>query len=89
MEPVPLEELIPPPEAINDSHNVYSIAISCIVMGIIATLFVIVRLTLRFRASNLGGDDYAIIPAAVRGILNLPVGRSTAIHFGLRMATID
>lgn len=57
--------LIPPPTTIDDSHKVYSIAITCIVLGIVASLVVISRLAQRIHARTFGADDYAIIPGLV------------------------
>ncbi|EED12000.1 hypothetical protein TSTA_000740 [Talaromyces stipitatus ATCC 10500] len=54
--------LIPPPITIDDSHKVYSIAITCIVLGIVASLVVISRLAQRIHARTFGADDYVIIP---------------------------
>lgn len=62
---VPLEDLIPPPSAINDAHKVYSIAAACIALGIIAGLFVVVRLCTRVWCRTFGVDDYAAAVALV------------------------
>lgn len=59
------QELLPPPEDIDDTHKVYSIAVCCIVLGIVTSLFVLARVGLRFHARAFGADDYAIIPALV------------------------
>ncbi|KAI2769590.1 hypothetical protein F4815DRAFT_489605 [Daldinia loculata] len=78
----PLENLISPPTTVNDTHKVYSIAVSSIVLGIITTLVVFIRLGTRFTSKTLGPDDYAIIPAtvlyigwiALAGYMNLNAG---------------
>ncbi|KAI0006672.1 hypothetical protein F4779DRAFT_595391 [Xylariaceae sp. FL0662B] len=78
----PLEDLIPPPTVVNDTHKVYSIAVASIVLGIITTLIVFVRLGTRLTTKTLGPDDYAIIPAtvlylawiALAGYMNLNAG---------------
>ena len=57
--------LLPPPTVINDTHKVYSIAAACIVLGVIASLFVLSRLALRFHTRAFGADDWAMIPALV------------------------
>ncbi|KAF3059928.1 hypothetical protein GL218_08761 [Daldinia childiae] len=62
---VPLDELIPFPTEVNDTHKVYRIAAACIALCIVTTGFVVARLTLRARSKNLGPDDYAIIPATI------------------------
>ncbi|PLB50837.1 hypothetical protein P170DRAFT_311745, partial [Aspergillus steynii IBT 23096] len=54
--------LIPPPETINDAHKVYSIAVACIVLGVVSSLCVLVRLGQRIHAHAFGSDDCAIIP---------------------------
>lgn len=56
---------IPPPTEINDTHKVYSIAVACIVLGVLASLTVILRLIQRVRSRAFGLDDYAIIPGLV------------------------
>lgn len=56
---------IPPPTKINDTHKVYSIAVACIVLGVFASLTVILRLIQRVRSRAFGLDDYAIIPGLV------------------------
>ncbi|KAI8632914.1 hypothetical protein F5Y19DRAFT_419466 [Xylariaceae sp. FL1651] len=57
--------LIPPPTEINNSHKDVTIAVLCIILGIIGSLSVIARLTYRFGAKNQGADDYLIIPALI------------------------
>ena len=59
------QNLLPPPTTIDDTHKVYSIAIACIVMGIVTSLFVLSRLWVRFHAGAFGADDWAMIPALV------------------------
>jgi hypothetical protein len=61
----PLAGLIPPPTEVNDTHKVYSVAISCIFLCVTACFAVIARLSVRFSSETLGFDDYAIIPATV------------------------
>lgn len=61
----PPEQLLPSPTEINDTHKVYSIAAWCIVLGIVASLFVIYRLGTRIHTRTFGADDYAIIPGLV------------------------
>lgn len=56
---------IPPPSKINDTHKVYSIAVACIILGVLASLTVILRLIQRVRSRAFGLDDYAIIPGLV------------------------
>ncbi|KAI0802233.1 hypothetical protein GGR55DRAFT_701198 [Xylaria sp. FL0064] len=78
----PLDELIPPPDEINNTHKQYSIAITCVVLGVFASLFVIARLASRWHSRTLGLDDYAAIPAlilylgwtALAGYINLHAG---------------
>ncbi len=62
---VPHDGLLPPPTEVNNTHKVYSIAIGCILMGIVGSAFVSARLWYRVRSKTLGIDDYAIIPAFV------------------------
>ncbi|KAH8696495.1 hypothetical protein BGW36DRAFT_381107 [Talaromyces proteolyticus] len=54
--------LIPPPTEIDNAHKVYSVAIACIILGIIGSVTVIARLAQRGHARAFGADDYAIIP---------------------------
>lgn len=63
--------LISPPTEINNSHKVYSFAIACIVLGVVATLFVLLRLAQRLYARAFGPDDYVIIPGVVGILLSL------------------
>lgn len=58
-------QLLPPPTEVNNTHKVYAIAAWCIVLGIVASLFVIWRLGTRIRTKTFGADDYAIIPGLV------------------------
>lgn len=62
-DPIPL---IQPPLTINDDHKVYSVAASCIILGVIATFTVLLRLGTRFRLGVMRAEDYVIIPATVR-----------------------
>ena len=63
------QNLLPPPTEIDDTHKVYSIAIACIMLGIIASLIVLWRLAVRLSARAFGPDDWAMVPALVsRGI---------------------
>ncbi|OTA55079.1 hypothetical protein K449DRAFT_425945 [Hypoxylon sp. EC38] len=62
---VPLDQLIPPPTERNDTHKVYSIAIVCIILGVLGCVFVGARLWYRVRTKTIGIDDYAIIPSFV------------------------
>jgi hypothetical protein len=57
--------LIPPPTQIDNTHRVYSIAITCIVLGILASITVVARLAQRLHAKSFGPDDFAIIPGLV------------------------
>ena len=57
--------LLPPPTAIDNTHKVYSIAIACIVLGVIASLTVLSRLGVRLYSRAFGADDWAMIPALV------------------------
>ncbi|KAE8375364.1 hypothetical protein BDV26DRAFT_299785 [Aspergillus bertholletiae] len=59
------DSLLPPPTEINDTHKTYSVAIGCILMGIIATFVVLARLFHRWHTCALGADDYAIMPGLV------------------------
>ncbi len=59
------QHLLPPPTAVDDIHKVYSIAITCAVLGVFASLVVLLRLGLRIRARAFGRDDWAVIPALV------------------------
>lgn len=61
----PQPNLLPPPIDINNTHKVYSIAAWCIVLGVVASGFVLWRLTVRIYTKAFGADDYAIIPALV------------------------
>ncbi|KAI5917431.1 hypothetical protein F4810DRAFT_717715 [Camillea tinctor] len=61
----PLEDLIPPPPALNDTHKQYSLAITFIVLGAVTTIIAFVRLVTRFASRTSGADDWAIIPAIV------------------------
>lgn len=61
----PLEALIPPPTVINDSHKVYSVAASCIALGVIATFTVLLRLGTRLRLGLMRNEDYVIVLATV------------------------
>lgn len=58
--------LIPPPIDINDTNKDYSIFISIVVTGVVASLAVVARLSQKYASRNMGLDDYAIIPALVR-----------------------
>lgn len=59
--------LIPLPLEIDNSHKDYSIAIAIIILGIVASCVVFARLGHRYLTGHLGVDDYAMIPAVVRG----------------------
>lgn len=59
------QNLLPPPTAIDDTHKVYSIAIACIVLGVVTSLIVLSRLGLRIYARAFGADDWAMIPGLV------------------------
>ncbi|MCJ1247588.1 hypothetical protein MMC30_004803 [Trapelia coarctata] len=77
-----LPQLIPPPTQIDDTHKVYSVALACILLGIVASMFVLLRLGQRIHSRTFGNDDYAIIPAlllyigwtAMAGAVNLNAG---------------
>ena len=60
-----MSSLLPPPTQIDDTHKVYSIAIACIILGIVTSLIVLLRLGLRLSSRAFGPDDWAIIPALV------------------------
>ncbi|KAI1400389.1 hypothetical protein F4819DRAFT_367943 [Hypoxylon fuscum] len=62
---VPLDQLIPPPTERDDTHKVYSIAIACIILGVLGSAFVCARLWYRLRTKTFGIDDYAIVPSFV------------------------
>ncbi|CAD6590134.1 MAG: hypothetical protein ASARMPREDX12_004205 [Alectoria sarmentosa] len=57
------QNLLPPPTAIDDTHKVYSIAIACIVLGVVTSFIVLSRLGVRIKARAFGADDWAMIPA--------------------------
>ena len=59
------QNLLPPPTAIDDTHKVYSIAIACIVLGVVTSFIVLSRLGVRIKARAFGADDWAMIPALV------------------------
>ncbi|KAH7408178.1 hypothetical protein DE146DRAFT_785652 [Phaeosphaeria sp. MPI-PUGE-AT-0046c] len=59
----PFEELIPPPLEINDTNRDDSVAITIIVLGVVASLTVFARIWQRFATQSAGADDYAIVPA--------------------------
>ncbi|CAG8960345.1 hypothetical protein HYFRA_00012419 [Hymenoscyphus fraxineus] len=61
----PLAGLIPPPTEVNNAHKVHSVAISCILLCVIASLTVFARLAVRISSERLGFDDYAIIPGTL------------------------
>lgn len=63
---VPVDELIPPPAEIDNSHRVYAIAVVCVVLCVVTTFLVLVRLAYRMQSRTLGADDYATIPSLVR-----------------------
>ena len=67
--------LLPPPETINNTHKVYSVAIACIVLGIISSGCVILRLMQRLSTRSFGPDDYVIIP----GLVSLDIGIKTLL----------
>ncbi|KAK0706116.1 hypothetical protein B0T26DRAFT_755646 [Lasiosphaeria miniovina] len=79
-----LVPLLPPTE-INDTHKVYSMAQSFLVMMFLATGVCVWRLVARFRAGNFGLDDYTAVVAllayiawstlAVYANLNAGVGK--------------
>ncbi|KAI2623543.1 hypothetical protein GGS26DRAFT_600403 [Hypomontagnella submonticulosa] len=60
---VPLDQLIPPPTEINDTHKKYDVAIVCIVLTAITTIIVAARLGARLYTKTFGLDDYATIPS--------------------------
>ncbi|KAF2012411.1 hypothetical protein BU24DRAFT_484056 [Aaosphaeria arxii CBS 175.79] len=55
--------LLPPPTRINDVHKHYDVAVSVIVMMILATGISIGRLIIRKNTRSFGNDDWAMIPA--------------------------
>ena len=61
--------LLPPPTVINDTHKVYSIAIWCIFLCILASTCVLLRIWYRYQTRAFGIDDWAIVPALVRKAL--------------------
>lgn len=65
----PLDELLPPPAEIIDDNKVYSVAAACIAMGVISSLFVILRLSTRMWYRSFGADDWAAGAALVRTIM--------------------
>ena len=64
------QHLLPPPTVVDDTHKVYSIAIACIMLGILASLVVLWRLGVRLYARAFGADDWAMIPALVSRYLD-------------------
>lgn len=77
------QELLPPPEDIDDTHKVYSIAVCCIVLGIVTSLFVLARVGLRFHARAFGADDYAIIPALLLYVCWTIMAAYVNLHAGI------
>ncbi|KAI1113088.1 hypothetical protein F5Y14DRAFT_462790 [Nemania sp. NC0429] len=63
MSSMSFDKLIPIPTEVNDTHRVYSIAIACILLAVLAVAICFLRLVHRFRRRALGPDDYALIPA--------------------------
>lgn len=63
--PMSNSSLIPPPNAVNDDHKVYSIAIAVAVLCVFTTVTGLLRLYVRWKARALGPDDYAFVPALV------------------------
>jgi hypothetical protein len=59
------EDLIPPPTEIIDDNKVYSIAAACIALGVISSLFVVMRLGTRMWYRSFGADDWAAMAALV------------------------
>ena len=51
------QDLLPPPTAIDNTHKVYSIAVACIVLGVIASLTVLSQLGVRLYSRAFGADD--------------------------------
>ncbi|KAK0636789.1 hypothetical protein B0T17DRAFT_613471 [Bombardia bombarda] len=58
-----LDVLLPPPDQINDTHKVYSVAVAVGVMAGVTTFIVLWRLYSRFMTRSYGLDDWTIIPA--------------------------
>lgn len=61
----PQPTLLPPPTVVDDTHKVYSIAVACVTLGVVASLTVLSRFALRIRARAFGLDDWAMVPALV------------------------
>jgi hypothetical protein len=59
------QKLLPPPTKVDDTHKVYSVAVACVTLGVVASLTVISRFALRIRARAFGHDDWAMVPALV------------------------
>ncbi|KAJ9193591.1 hypothetical protein DTO166G4_2694 [Paecilomyces variotii] len=75
--------LLPPPETINNTHKVYSVAIACIVLGIISSGCVILRLMQRLSTRSFGPDDYAIIPGLMLYIGWTAMAAYVNLHAGV------
>ncbi|KAK8085981.1 hypothetical protein PG994_000955 [Apiospora phragmitis] len=78
-----LEDLIPPPDQVVDTHKVHSIAIACIALGVIGTLSVGVRVGVRVGHGNFGADDYAIVVAAMFYIAWSAFAAYSNLHAGI------
>ncbi|KAL2834988.1 hypothetical protein BDW59DRAFT_155814 [Aspergillus cavernicola] len=69
----PTAGLLPPPETVNDTHKVHSVAITCIPLGIVSGGCVIVQLVHRLQVRAFGPLFY-IGWTAMAGYINLHAG---------------
>ncbi|KAH7322481.1 hypothetical protein B0I35DRAFT_425871 [Stachybotrys elegans] len=60
-----LSNLIPPPTEIDNSNQVYSVPVACIVLGVITTILVLLRLGGRIWCKSFGTDDWVTLAALV------------------------
>ncbi|CAD6593167.1 MAG: hypothetical protein ASARMPRED_007095 [Alectoria sarmentosa] len=77
------QNLLPPPTAIDDTHKVYSIAIACIVLGVVTSFIVLSRLGVRIKARAFGADDWAMIPALLLYIGWTAMAAYVNLHAGV------
>ena len=62
---LPETPLSPPPTVIDDTHKHYDVAITVLVLMIVATAFTVARFYLRWKQRTFGWDDWIMIPALV------------------------
>ncbi|KAK7949563.1 hypothetical protein PG988_016202 [Apiospora saccharicola] len=61
----PLAGLLPPPAEVNNTHKVYTVAATCILLCFISCLTVSARLAVRVKKHDVGLDDIAMVPATL------------------------